>query len=94
MNILFSEGEYLYCYLNQAGYNGICMTKRTAPFGKISLVDEDWEVDLAEEKRPDQRGFVIATRPLTNEHWDDLEPGPLSVFRDGRRVYPASEQFL
>lgn len=43
------------------------MTKRTAPFDRVSLMDEDWEVDLAGEKRPDQRGVVIATRPLTDD---------------------------
>lgn len=90
MNLLFSEGEHLYVYRDQDGYNGLCMTERTAPFDKVSLRDEDWEVDLAEEKRPDQRGFVIATRPLTrNEQWNDLESGSLSVFKDGRCVYGA-----
>lgn len=83
MNLLLSEGEHLYVYRDKTGYNGLCMTKQTAPFGKISLVDEDWEVDLAEEKRLDQRGFVIATCPLTNEHRDDLKPSSLNVFRDG-----------
>lgn len=65
MNLLFSEGEHLFVYRDQNGYNGLCMTHRTAPFDKVSLRDEDWEVDLSEDKRPDQRGFVIATRPLT-----------------------------
>jgi glutamine amidotransferase len=39
------------------------------------------------EKDPRQRGFVIATRPLTSEDWDDLPPGSLFVFKDGRIVY-------
>jgi glutamine amidotransferase len=89
MNVLFSEGEHLYCYRDQDGYNGLCMTERTAPFDRVSLRDEDWEVDLATEKRPDQRGFVIASHPLTDERWNDLPPGALRVFRDGRCVYGA-----
>ncbi|MEW6110466.1 MAG: class II glutamine amidotransferase [Nitrospirota bacterium] len=89
MNLLFSEGDHLYSYRDQDGYNGLCMTKRTAPFDRISLRDEDWEVDLAEEKHPDQRGFVIATRPLTDEKWNDLPPGSLLVFKDGECVYGA-----
>jgi len=87
MNILFSDGEHLYSYRDRDGYNGLCMTERTAPFSKVSLRDEDWEVDLAEQKRPDQRGFVIATRPLTNEKWYNLTPGSLRVFKDGQCVY-------
>ena len=87
MNVLFSEGEHLYCYRDQNGYNGLCMTERTAPFGPVALRDEDWEVDLAEEKRSDQRGVVIATKPLTKELWYDLVPGSLRVFREGISVY-------
>lgn len=89
MNLLFSESEHLYCYRDRNGYNGLCMTERTAPFDRVSLRDEDWEVDLAEEKRQDQRGFVIATRPLTDEKWDDLQPGSLRVFKNGQCVYGA-----
>ncbi|HOJ70496.1 MAG TPA: class II glutamine amidotransferase [Syntrophorhabdaceae bacterium] len=89
MNILFSEGEHLYSYRDRDGYNGLCMTERTAPFSKVSLRDEDWEVDLAEEKRRDQRGFVIATRPLTDEKWNNLTPGYMRVFKDGQCVYGA-----
>lgn len=89
MNLLFSEGEHLYSYRDQNGNNGLCMTERTAPFDKVCLRDEDWEVDLAEQKHPDQRGFVIATRPLTNEQWIDLKSGSLTVFKDGRCVYGA-----
>jgi len=87
MNLLFSEGEHLYCYRDQEGYNGLCMIERVSPFGRVFLRDEDWVIDLDEEKDPNQRGFVIATRPLTDEKWKDLEPGSLLVFRDGRCIY-------
>lgn len=53
MNLLFADGEHLYGYRYKNGYNGLCMTERIAPFSKVSLQYEDWEVDLAEEKRPD-----------------------------------------
>lgn len=87
MNILFSEGQHLFCYPDKGGYNGLCMTERKAPFDTVSLKDEDWEVDLAEEKRFDQRGVVIATRPLTDEKWNNLTPGRLFVFKDGQCIY-------
>lgn len=73
MNLLFSEGEHLYCYRDKDGYNGLCMVDRAAPFDKVSLRDEDWEIDLMEEKDPNQRGFVIASRPLTSENWHDIK---------------------
>lgn len=68
------------------------MTERKAPFDKVSLRNEDWEVDLAEEKDSDQRGVVIATRPLTDEKWDSLNPGHLFVFQNGQCVYASKKK--
>lgn len=87
MNLLFSEGEHLYAYRDRGGYAGLCSTSRAAPFATVTLRDEDWEVDLAEEKRRDQLGYVVATRPLTDEEWTPISPGSLAVFRGGERVY-------
>ena len=87
MNLLFSDTQHLFCYRDRNGYNGLCMTEREAPFERVSLQDEDWDVNLAMEKDPDQRGFVVATRPLTDEPWKNLQPGCLYVFKDGRLVY-------
>ena len=83
MNLLFSEGNHLFAYHDGKGYNGLCFTRRIAPFPRVSLQDEDWEVDLAEEKGPDQRGDVIATKPLTDEKWIPFVKGTLVVFNDG-----------
>ena len=91
MNLLFSEGDRLYVYRDKDGHNGLCLTERISPFGVKSLKDEDWEIDLAEEKSPGQRGFVIASHPLTkNETWTDLNQGMLMVFREGDIQYGVS----
>jgi len=88
MNLLFSEGEHLYVYRDKDGHNGLCLTERISPFGVKSLKDEDWEIDLAAEKGPGQRGFVIASHPLTkNETWKDLITGSLVVFKDGDLIF-------
>jgi hypothetical protein len=87
MNLLFSNGTELLAYRDRDGYNGLCFTYREAPFQAITLQDEDWTVDLSEEKRPSERGFVIATRPLTSECLTDLKEGDLLVIRAGRAVY-------
>ncbi len=88
MNLLFSEGEHLFSYRDNKGHNGLCITERISPFGLKSLKDEDWEFDLAEEKSPGQRGFVIASHPLTvNEKWIDLELGKLVVLKDGEIIF-------
>jgi predicted glutamine amidotransferase len=56
----------------------------------VSLRDEDWEADLAEEKEPDQRGYVLASRPLTDgEGWTKCRPGRLLVIERGTAVFGA-----
>lgn len=87
MNLLFSNGTEMFAYRDRKGYNGLCFTYRVAPFQVITLQDEDWTVDLSEEKRPSERGFVIASTPLTDEDWTDLSQGGLLVIRAGKAVY-------
>jgi len=88
MNMLFSNGKELFAYRDMNGHTGLCLTRREAPFRKIRLHDEDWVVDLTQEKKPSERGFVIATRPLTvGEDWTDLQEGRLLVIRRGTAVY-------
>jgi glutamine amidotransferase len=86
MNLLFSDSERLFGYRDRHDSNGLCVTRRTAPFDTVSLRNDDWEIDLAQEKRPDQCGYVIATRPPTYEKWTDITPGSLVVFKDGECV--------
>lgn len=87
MNLLVSEGEHLYAYRSRRGPTGLFMASRATPFSTVRLRDEDWEVDLAEEKRPGQRGYVVATHALTDEDWTELPPGGLAVLKRGELVY-------
>lgn len=88
MNLLFSDGDRLYCFKDRSGHNGLQLVERAAPFQPVSLKDEDWQVDFKEEKEPDQHGYVIASHPLTvDEPWIDLPPGALYVFQNGSLVY-------
>jgi len=90
LNLLFSDGQRLYGYHDVSGYNGLCWTHRKAPFCQVSLRDEDWKADLGEDKSPDQKGFVIASRRLTDgEDWRNFQPGSLMVFERGDVVYGA-----
>jgi len=87
LNCVFSDGEYLFCYYDKDGYNGLCLLHRKPPYSKIKLKDIDWEIDLAEEKRPQQQGYIIATRPLTNETWESFLPGELIVLKNRKITY-------
>lgn len=86
-NCLFSDGRLLVCYFDTNEHKGFYFVHREPPFNQIRLNDEDWEVNLAEEKDPRQKGFIVATKPLTNESWEKLIPGELIVFKDGRMIY-------
>lgn len=85
-NCLLSNGEFLFCYYDKSAYKGLYFVKREAPFDVIKLLDEDFEVNLPEEKSQDQKGFIIATSPLTNENWQEFIPGELKVFKDGEII--------
>jgi predicted glutamine amidotransferase len=88
MNLLFSDGRRLFCYFDEAGYHGLTWTRRRSPFERVSLRDEDWTAELGTEKERGQRGYVIATSPLTDgEAWKSFTPGRLVAFENGDAVY-------
>ncbi|RMB00050.1 class II glutamine amidotransferase [Hydrogenothermus marinus] len=91
-NCIFSDGEHLFCYHDEKSYNGLCFVHRKAPFNTVRLEDEDFEINLSEEKEPSQKGFIIATRPLTNERWENFHAGELIVFRNGNIVFSSSNR--
>lgn len=86
-NCLVSDGEYLFCYYDKNGYNGLCFVQRIAPFSTVRLIDEDFEINLAEEKEPTQKGFIIATRRLTDERWENFSSGELIVLKNGEIIF-------
>ncbi|MFC1743348.1 class II glutamine amidotransferase [Candidatus Riflebacteria bacterium] len=88
-NCLFSNGEFMFCYHDVKGYNGLFFVHRKPPYSDdaICLKDKDWQIQLSREKSPEETGFVIATRPLTDEDWHSFIPGSLVIFKGGKRVF-------
>lgn len=86
-NCVFSDGDYLFCYHDKNEYNDLHFVQRKAPFGVVRLKDEDFEINLSHEKDPSQKGFIVATRPLTSEAWKRFQPGEFVVFKDGEIVF-------
>jgi predicted glutamine amidotransferase len=87
MNLLFSDGLHLVAYRDSGGHKCLSFTRREAPYGRVELTDEDWSIDLSQEKGPQQRGYIVATNPLTEEVWQAYRRGQMIVFRDGEIVY-------
>ncbi len=81
-NILLSNGEYLFDYMNRA--ETLHYLLRHPPHrGIVRLLDEDYEVRLEELKSRKEYAAIIATKPLTDEEWKPMNPGTLYVFYNG-----------
>ena len=92
LNTIFSDGTRLFVYHDARGYNGLHYTYRTAPFHDVVLKDEDLSISLSGSKPFNERGFIFASKPLTEgETWTQMERGKLMVISCGRQVYPETE---
>jgi predicted glutamine amidotransferase len=87
LNVLLSNGDYLYAYRDGKGYKGLCAIFRQAPFDELELSDADWKLNLEQQKPAQQHGYIIATHALTDEPWTDFRPGRMVVFKHGKIVY-------
>ncbi len=87
MNLLFSDGHFLFAYHGRPPHKNLYYLNRRPPYHSIRLKDEDITVDLGKTKNSRRRGWIVASRPLTDEEWKLMEPGQLMVFRSGERVF-------
>ncbi len=85
LNLILSDGKYLICYHDKNGYKGLNFLERKSPYGKIKLLDEDWEINL-DYSKSDLYGYIIATNPLTSERWESFKKGEMKVFKDGKMI--------
>ena len=80
-NALLSDGRTLYASCSKK----LCYIERRHPFGKASLIDDDWQIDFAKVTTPEDRVTIIATHPLTHDEvWTQISPHQTLIFRDGR----------
>ena len=83
LNAILSDGDFLYAFADTR----LHFIERRAPFSRARLLDDDLEVDFAEETTPKDRVAVIATAPLTsNETWTRFAKDEFAVFQSGERV--------
>ena len=88
MNLLFSDGSRMFAWHSLSSLNSLYYTRRIAPFGSIHYKDDGITVNMDEQKDPDLKGYIIATRPLTEtESWQPLQQGKLYVFEAGDCVF-------
>ena len=83
-NCLFSDGEHLFCYYDMNGYNSLFYLHREAPYDHTHLSDEHFDIHLKKQEATEKEGYIITTKPLTNEKWQKFEPGELKILKNGK----------
>ncbi len=85
-NFLLSDGKHLYAHANM--HRRLHYLFRHPPhLRSVRLMDEDFEVNLARMKEPDEKAALVATTPLTRgEKWHPLPQGKVVVFKDGEAL--------
>lgn len=86
-NYVLSNGDALFAHRSTE----LHYVERAWPFGKAQLLDCLCEIDFARHNQPDDRMIILATRPLTNEHWQPLPIGQVSTFRGGCLVHTPTQ---
>lgn len=88
MNCVLSDGTYLIVYRDQNGYNGLCYLSCQAPHGRVHVPKLSKQIDLGDIYPASATGVIVATKPLSDEKWQDVVPGCLMVWKDGVQVFP------
>jgi glutamine amidotransferase len=70
-----------------AGHVGLHYLLRRAPYEVVRLRDKYLTINLAEVVDPDERGYIVASKPLSDENWVGFSPGQLLVFSEGNLIF-------
>jgi glutamine amidotransferase len=87
LNLIFSDGMHLFAYYDKSGHVGLHFLRRQAPYKVVRLRDQYLTINLEEVIDPREQGYIVASKPLSNESWQRIEPGQLLVFSDGKIIY-------
>jgi len=60
---------------------------REAPYKVVKLRGQYLKINLAEVINPDERGYIVASKPLSDENWNRVEPGQLMIFYEGNSIF-------
>jgi glutamine amidotransferase len=83
VNCLLTDGRRLIVYHDHAGWKGLVFCRVTI-LGQGVHHFEDPTVAIDVEGEAYNRGYVIATAPLSGKGWQSVTPGELLAFENGR----------
>jgi glutamine amidotransferase len=87
LNLLFSDGQRLFAYHDIKGHIGLYFLLRQAPYKVVRLRGQYMTINLAEIIDPSETGYIVASKPLSNEAWIRIKPGQLMVFSEGNSIF-------
>ena len=87
LNLIFSDGKHLFVYHDGSGYLGLHYLLRQAPYKVVKLRGQYLTINLAEVINPDERGYIVASKPLSDEDWKRIQPGQLLIFSEGNSIF-------
>ena len=92
LNLVFSDGNHLFVYHDRSGYVGLHFLLRQAPYEVIRLRAQYLTINLAEVIDPNERGYLVASEPLSNENWEKVKPGQLLIFSKGNLIFMSDSE--
>jgi len=92
LNLIFTDGRHLFAYHDRKGYVGLHFLLREAPYKVVKLRGQYLTIDLAEFINPDERGYIVASKPLSDENWNRVEPGQLLIFSEGNSIFKSTSE--
>jgi glutamine amidotransferase len=87
LNLIFSDGKHLCGYHDRSGHVGLHFLQRQAPYKVVKLRGQYLTINLAEVVNPEERGYIVASEPLSNENWNRIQPGQLMIFSEGNSIF-------
>ena len=92
LNLIFSDGKNLFVYHDSSGYLGLHYLLRQAPYKVVKLRGQYLTINLAEVIAPDERGYIVASKPLSDEDWKRIQPGQLLIFSEGNSIFTSGSE--
>ncbi len=83
---VMSDGDRLWVYTDRDGYKPVYVARLAGTFPPVTLMDEDWDVDIRRGDNAPANGYVVATNRLFEGDWESLAPGTLAVIENGNML--------
>ena len=92
LNLIFSDGMHLFVYHDRSGHVGLHYLLRQAPYKVVRLRGQYLTINLAEVINPEEQGYIVASKPLSNENWSRVKPGQLLIFSEGNSIFKSESE--